>query len=304
MADRPDPVPGHGQVLVRVQAAGINNADLLQRAGLYPPPPGIPPDIPGMELAGEVVELGPDAVRFGLGDRVMAVVGGAAQAELAVVHERAAMPVPDGVPWDAAGGFPEAFTTAHDALFTQCGLVMGERVAVSGAAGGVGTAGVQLAAAAGARVTATVRNPALRDRVAALGASGAVRVLDPAEFRNVGPYDVILELIGGPNMADNLAALAPTGRISVIGAGGGAQAEINLLALMQIRGVIRGSTLRPRPLEQKADAARRVERSVLPLLAAGRIEVPIEATFTLDAAADAYERFAAGAKFGKIVLVA
>src|ERR1700682_5573429 len=150
VADRPDPVPGQGHVLVRVRAAGLNNADLLQQAGFYPPPPGYPPDIPGMELAGEVVELGPGVTRFGLGDRVMAVVGGAAQAELAVVHERVALPLPDGVPWDTAGGFPEAFTTAHDALFTQCGLTMGERVAVSGEAGGVGTAGVQLASAVGA----------------------------------------------------------------------------------------------------------------------------------------------------------
>ncbi|HEV7886895.1 MAG TPA: alcohol dehydrogenase catalytic domain-containing protein, partial [Acidimicrobiales bacterium] len=134
--EHPDPEPGRGEVLVRVRAAGINNADLLQAKGFYPPPPGVPADIPGMELAGEVVGVGPNAFRYSPGDRVMAVVAGAAQAELAVVHERTALPVPDTVEWPAAGGFPETFTTAHDALFTQCGLGMGERLLVSGGAGG------------------------------------------------------------------------------------------------------------------------------------------------------------------------
>src|SRR5947207_6009256 len=139
--ERPDPTPGVGEVLVAVKAAGINGADLLQRKGLYPPPPGAPEDIPGLELAGEVRELGPGATRFSEGDRVMAVVGGGGQAELCVVHERAAMPVPDELDWPQAGGFPEVFTTAHDALFTQAGLSSGERLLVHGAAGGVGTAG-------------------------------------------------------------------------------------------------------------------------------------------------------------------
>src|SRR6266576_954877 len=170
VADRPDPVPGTGQLLVRTRAAGVNAADLLQVQGGYPAPPGSPEDIPGMELAGEVVDAGPDVHRFGLGDRVMAVVGGGAQAELVLVHERTALPVPDAVSWDAAGAFPEAFTTAHDALFTQCQLALGERVLVHGAAGGVGTAAVQLAVAGGARTTATVRRPELRPAVAALGA--------------------------------------------------------------------------------------------------------------------------------------
>jgi NADPH:quinone reductase-like Zn-dependent oxidoreductase len=229
----------------------------------------------------------------------MAVVGGGGQAELAVVHERHAMPVPDGVAWDAAGGFPEVFTTAHDALFTQCGLAMGERVLVHGAAGGVGTAGVQLAAGAGARVTATVRNAELRDEVAALGAN----VVAPERFAEHGPFDVILELVGGPNMAANLDALAICGRIAVIGVGAGAVAELNLHVLMGKRGRIHGSTLRVRPLEQKADAARRVEAHVLPLLADGRVRVPVAATFPMADATAAYDRFTAGGKLGKVVLV-
>src|SRR3954453_14408821 len=158
-AERPDPEPGKGELLVRVRAAGINGADILQRAGGYPAPPGSPSDIPGVELAGEVVGVGPKVFRFKVGDRVMAITGGGGQAELAVLHERTAMRVPDSLSWEEAGGFPEAFITAHDALFTQCELTMGERLCVHGAAGGVGVAGVQLGAAIGASVVATVRNP-------------------------------------------------------------------------------------------------------------------------------------------------
>jgi len=301
--EHPDPVPDVGQVLVAVRAAGLNSADLMQVQGFYPAPPGWPADIPGMELAGEVVATGPGASRFAVGDRVMAVVGGGAHAELAVMHEREAMPVPLGVDWDAAGGFPEAFTTAHDALFTQCGLQMGESVLVHGAAGGVGTAGVQLAAAAGAWVTATVRNPALREAVNELGSVvGWTEVVADDDFVTRGPYDVVLELVGAPNLAGNLEALNTGGRIAVIGVGGGAIADLNLLALMGKRARIHGSTLRARPLEQKADAARRVEKSVLPLLEAGDVQVPVAATFPLEEVAAAYARFAEGGKLGKIVL--
>jgi NADPH:quinone reductase-like Zn-dependent oxidoreductase len=228
----------------------------------------------------------------------MAVVTGAGQAELAVVPELVAMPVPDGVGWDRAGGFPENYTTAHDALFTQCGLALGERVCIHGAAGGVGTAGVELAVAAGAEVVATVRNESVRDGVAALGATA----VGPDDFGGHGPFDVVLELVGGINMEANLDALATGGRIAVIGVGAGLSAEISLLTLMGKRGRIHGSTLRARPLEDKAAAARRVERHVLPLLARGAVTVPVAATFPMAEAAAAYERFAAGGKLGKIVL--
>lgn len=297
--EHPDPEPGTGEVLVRVRAAGLNGADRLQVAGLYPAPAGSPADIPGLELAGEVARLGPGATRFAVGDRVMAVVGGGGQAEQAVVHERHLLPVPDGLPWEAAGSFPEAFTTAHDALFTQAELQLGERVCVHGAAGGVGVAAVQLAAAAGAHVTATVRDEARRAQVAALGAH---EVLAPDDAAAAGPYDVVLELVGAPNMADNLRALAMGGRIAVIGVGAGAKAEVDLLALMGKRARIHGSTLRARSLEDKADAARRVERHVLPLVAAGTVTVPVQATHPLSEAAAAYAAFAAGGKLGKIVL--
>jgi putative PIG3 family NAD(P)H quinone oxidoreductase len=300
IAEHPDPEPGSGEVLVRVRAAGLNGADMLQRRGAYPAPPGSPPDIPGLELAGEVAALGRGAERFAPGDRVMAIVGGGGQAELAVVHERQLMPVPETLEWPAAGGAPEVFTTAHDALFTQAQLRPGERLLVHGAAGGVGTAGVQLGAAAGAHVTATVRNPALRDGVAALGAHD---VLDPEGFEEHGPFDVVLELVGAPNMPGNLKALATRGRIVVIGVGAGFQAEVNLLALMGKRASIRASTLRSRPLEEKAMTARAMEQQVLPLFDRSDVRVPVAATFPLDEVAAAYERFAAGGNLGKVVVL-
>ncbi|MHB1445613.1 MAG: alcohol dehydrogenase catalytic domain-containing protein [Acidimicrobiales bacterium] len=301
VADRPDPEPGTGEILVRVRAAGLNNADLMQAQGFYPAPPGSPPDILGMELAGEVVGCGPAAMRFSPGDRVMAVVGGGAQAELATFHERQAIPLPESVGWAEAGGFPEVFTTAHDALFTQAGLSPGEHLLVHGAAGGVGTAAVQIAVAAGASVTASVRNPELRRPVAAMGAA----VIDPAGFEEAGPYDVILELVGAENLMGNLRSLRTGGRICVIGVGGtGPRGEIDLSLLMGKRARIHGSTLRARPLEGKAAAARLVESQLVPLLADGRISPPVAATFPLEAAADAYKRFRAGAKLGKIVLIA
>jgi len=266
-----DPVPGAGEVLVRVHAAGLNGADMMQRRGLYPAPPGSPQDIPGLELAGEVAALGDGATRFEVGERVMAVVGGGAQAELAVVHERQLMPVPDTLDWTAAGGLPEVFTTAHDAVFVQAGLRTGERLLVHGGAGGVGT---------------------------------AANVIAPEGFAEHGPFDVILELVGAPNLAENLQALATGGRITVIGVAAGAKAELNLLALMGKRARIHGSTLRARPLEEKAVSARLLEHEVLPLFDTGALRVPIAETFPLEEAAAAYERFAAGGKLGKIVLLA
>jgi NADPH:quinone reductase-like Zn-dependent oxidoreductase len=299
VAEHADPHPGAGEVLVRVRAAGLNGADIHQRAGRYPAPPGSPQDIPGLEFAGEVIARGPGAARFAEGDRVMAIVGGGGQAELCSVHERQAMPVPRSLDWLEAGGVPEAFTTAHDALFTQCELAPGERLLVHGAAGGVGTAGVQLGVAAGAHVTATVRNADLRDDVTRLGAH---EVVAPDAFAQYGPFDVVLELIGAPNLPGDLEALTTGGRIVVIGMGGGARAEVNLGALAGRRATLRASMLRPRALEEKAATARAMERHVLPLFDRGALRVPVAASYPLDAVSDAYERFVAGGKLGKIVL--
>jgi NADPH:quinone reductase-like Zn-dependent oxidoreductase len=273
----------------------------MQRQGFYPAPPGVPPDIPGLEVAGEVAAVGSRVSRFVVGDRVMGVVGGGAQAEMAAIDERCALPVPVGLSWAEAGGFPEAFSTAHDALFTQCGLAMGERVLVTAAAGGVGTAGVQLAATTGATTVASVRSPALREAVAALGADHAV---DPEEALGFGPFDVVLELVGAASLPGAIGALNIGGRIAVIGVGSGARVEVDLLALMHRRARLSSSTLRARSVLEKAAVARAVEAHVLPLARSRRLRVPVEATYPMEDAAEAYERFAAGGKLGKIVLVA
>jgi NADPH:quinone reductase len=296
--EHPDPVPQAGELLVRVHAAGLNGADMMQLRGLYPAPPGSPPDIPGLELAGEVVATGDGVRRFEIGDRVMAIVGGGGQGELAIVHERVAMPIPDELDWTAAGGVPEVFCTAHDALFTQAGLTVGERLLVHGAAGGVGMAAVQLGTMAGARVTATVRDEHSREQIQALG----VNALAPDEFAEAGPFDVILELVGAPNFPANFEALAPQGRIGVVGIGAGAQTELDLRMLMYKRVRLFGTVMRARSLEEKAMMTRAVEKAVLPGFVSGDLSVFVAETFGLDDVAAAYERFQAGGKLGKIVL--
>jgi len=297
--DHANPEAGVGEVLVRIHAAGVNNGDLGQLAGLYPAPSGSAPDIPGLELAGEVVAIGTSATRFAVGDRVMAIVGGGAQAELLAVHERQLMPVPQALGWEQAGGFAEAFITAHDALFTQGGLRPGERVLINGAAGGVGVAGVQMAAAAGAEVIASVRSPGSRD---AIGRLGAAKAIDPTEAEAGGPYDVVMELVGATNFEANLRSLSSGGRIVIIGAGSGREAKLDLGLLAAKRATVRGSTLRARSMEEKATAARAVEREVVPLVASGKITVPIAATYPLAEAAAAYDAFRRSGKVGKIVL--
>jgi NADPH2:quinone reductase len=301
VSERPTPRPGEGELLVRVEAAGLNAADLLQKAGFYPAPPGAPADIPGLELAGTVVANGPGTTRFSEGARVMGIVGGGAQAELCLLPEAVALPVPAHLGWAEAGGFAEAFTTAHDALFTQCHLQPGERLLVTGAAGGVGLAAVQLGSRRGSHVAASVRNAALRDAVAGFGAD---EVIDPADEGGHGPYDVVIELVGAGAFPEHLNALAVGGRIVFIGVGGtGAKAELDALQVMQRRAVVRGSTLRARPLEEKAATARALESDALGWLDSGDIRVPVAAAYPLDQVADAYERFAAGGKLGKVVLL-
>jgi NADPH:quinone reductase-like Zn-dependent oxidoreductase len=298
---RDDPTPGLGQALIRVRGAGVNGADPVQVAGFYPPPPeaGVPDDIPGMELAGELVESRAPVPRFEPGARVMAIVAGAAQAEYAVVDERQLMPVPDALDWTQAGGFPEVFATAYDALVGQARLRSGQRLLVNGAAGGVGTAAVQLGRALGADVTASVRTEKNRPAVEELGAN---RALAPEEAFAHGPFDVILELVGGPNLEAGVKALGAWGTIVVIGVSAGHEGTLDLRRLMTKRGTVRASTLRYRAPEEKAVLTRELETSVLPLVADGRLRVPIEAEFPLAEVTAAYERFTAGGHLGKIVL--
>jgi NADPH:quinone reductase-like Zn-dependent oxidoreductase len=298
--EHPDPVPGPGSLLVSVAAAGVNAADLMQRRGLYPAPPGAPVDIPGLEFAGEVVAVGEGTTRHQVGDRVMGITGGGGQGQLVVVPETVALSVPDSVGWDQAGGFPEAFSTAYDALVTQGRLGVGDRVLISGAAGGVGTAAVQLARRAGAHVVASVRSEERRPDVVGLGADD---VIDPEEVAGYGPYDVSLELVGGANVAAVVPLMAVGGRMVVIGVGAGAKVELNLLALMASRSSIGGSMLRARSVEEKSAVAHAVAEHAVPLLAGGGVTVPVAELIPMSRADEAYGRFAAGGKFGKIVLV-
>jgi putative PIG3 family NAD(P)H quinone oxidoreductase len=298
VSERPDPVAGVGQVLVRVTAAGLNGADMMQRRGLYPPPPGVT-DIPGLELAGVVEALGEGASRFAVGDRVMGITAGGGQAELIVASERELMPVPDTLADIEAGGFAETFCTAHDALTRFAPLKPAEFLLVNGAAGGVGTAAIQLARCMGARVIASAHRTETHDRLLELGAADAIT---PDEVPANGPYDVVLELVGAPNIEPALNALAVGGRIHVIGVGAGAKTEINLLALMMKRARLSASTLRARPSEEKALVMRGVEAEVLPFVESGDIIVPVDSTYALEDAAAAYDAFAAGGKLGKIVL--
>ena len=276
IVERPEPVPAPGQILVRVRAAGINNADVLQRAGRYPAPPGAPADIPGLECAGETED----------GRRVLALLPGGGHAEVVAVDSRHVLDVPDGLDWPEAGGFMEVFATAHDALFTQAELRAGERLLVTGATGGVGLAAVQLGVTAGATVTASARH-----HLNELHALGADTVVD-------GEYDAILELVGGDNLGRNVERLALKGRIAVIGTGAGARAELDFGKLMRKRGRIHGSTLRGRSGDEKAEVVRR-----LGTLDLSRLRVPLEATFPLEQAQEAYDRFTETGKFGKLVLL-
>jgi NADPH2:quinone reductase len=298
IVDVDEPRPGPGELLVAVRAAGLNGADL---AVLRLPSAGQPAAarrIPGLEVAGEVVEVGKTVTRFAPGDAVMGLVPGGGHAEFVAIPGRLAMRMPATLSWQQAGGFTEVFTTAHDALITLCGLAPGERLLVHGAAGGVGIAAVQLGVLAGAKVTATVRSQAHHAAVAGFGAV----VVSPDDFRSHGPFDVVLELVGAPNMPANIECLATGGRIALIGMSAGHTVELDLRALMGKRGRLLGSVLLTRSDEEKGAALRAVERDVLPLVESRRATVPIQHTFALNAAADAYDAFAHGGKFGKIVL--
>lgn len=308
--DVADPVPQRGEVLVRVRAAGLNRADLLQRRGLYPPPPGHREDLPGLELAGEVARVGDGVTAFRPGDRVMAIASGEAQAEYAVASERMLLRVPDGLALEEAGGLPEAGITAHDALFTLGGLRPGWPVLVHAVGSGVATVAVQLAKAAGATVIGTSRTAEKLERARELGMDhGIVVGRDAPRFadevrRLTGGAGVplVLDFVGASYAPENVAALAVRGRIVVIGTMGGADGPVPLGALMRARGAILGTVLRPRPLDEKIAATQAFGREVLPLVAAGRVRPVVDATLPAARAREGHERMERNASFGKIVL--
>jgi NADPH:quinone reductase-like Zn-dependent oxidoreductase len=306
---RDDPVPGPGEVLVAARFAGVNPADLLQREGRYPPPPGAPEDVPGLEVAGTVLACGPDATRFAPGQRVMGLVAGGGLADRVVVDQGALVAVPDTLDDTAAAAVPEAYITAHDALVTQGRLSAGGRAVVQGVTGGVGGAAAQIGVALGATVLGVHRDPAAFEDVAATGAVPVLRAdlletvrrLPSGPGRTVG-VDVVVELVGAPNIADDLAILATGGRIVVVGVGAGARVELSLLDLMVRRGALIGTVLRSRDRAQRAAAVAAFADDVLPLLASGRIVPRIEQVLPVDRVTDALDLLATPGRRGKVLV--
>jgi NADPH:quinone reductase len=293
--ERPDPEPGAGEVLVAATHAGLNPADLMQRAGHYPAPPGSPADVPGLEVAGTVIACGPRTSAWHEGDRVLGVVGGGGLADRVIVHERHLAPLPENLDDGAAAAVPEAFITAHDALFTRAGLAVGETLLVNGANGGVGTAAVQLGLAAGARVLAGVRSEQSAARLRELGA-------EPVAQGEASGADVVLELVGAPNLPADLEAIGPRGRVIVVGTGAGADASVSLRALMGKRASLMGTVLRYRPHEQKGAAVQAFGHSVVPLLASAAVRPIIDRVFPAGEAPAAFDHLAGRGKFGKVLL--
>ncbi len=302
--------PTADRVLVRVRAAGLNRADVLQRKGLYPAPPGAVQDIPGLEFAGEVEQIGDEVRRLRLGQRVFGITAGGAQAEYVRVPESTLVEIPSNLDWSGAAAVPEVFITAHDALFTQAGLRMGERVLVHAAGSGVGTAAVQLAHAAGAIVYGTSRTEEKLERVREFGLDESVSVGDdPAKFAEAirewtggEGVHVILDLVGGKYFESNLESLAIGGRMMLVGTTSGAQAQFDIGKAMGKRLRITGTVLRARSTEEKAEATRRFASQVVPLLSKGILRPVIDTVFPMSEVTAAYDRLESNESFGKVVL--
>lgn len=304
VAERPDPVAGPGQIRIRVRAAGVNRPDLVQRMGLYPPPPGAS-DILGLEVAGEIDQVGEGAARWAVGDHVCALLGGGGYADYVVVDARHALPIPADLDFVQAAGLPETVCTVFANVFEAGALQAGETLLVHGATSGIGVTAIQMARAAGARVVATSRGA---DKAAAARALGADLSLDArgddleAAIAAFGGVDVVLDMVGADYAALNQAVLKPFGRWVVIAAQSGARAEIDLMRLMLKRIVLTGSTLRARPADEKARLIAAVEAVAWPWVASGQVRPPVETTFTLQDAKAAHLRLEAGGHVGKVVL--
>ena len=310
LRDMDRPRPGPGEVLVRVQASGLNRADILQREGRYPPPPGAPPDVPGIEFAGEVVEQGSGATRWPVGARVFGIAGGGAHAEFIVASQDAVAPVPENLSWIEAAAVPEAFITAHDAMVTQAGVAAGETVLIHAVASGVGLAGVQLARAWGAIPFGTTRTESKLDVAREFGLEDGLCVtrdlepLAPAVERwTTGRgIDVTLDLVGGPYLAASARVAALRGRIMIIGSLAGGTSDFPLAVVLRRRLQLRGTVLRSRSLAEKIDATARFEREVVGLLAAGKVRPAVDSVFPLDRIADAHRRMESNETVGKVIV--
>jgi len=310
MRDTERPEPGSGEVLVRVRASALNRADLLQREGRYPAPPGWPQDIPGMEIAGEVVARGRGAALWKEGDRVFGIVGGGGNAEFIVTHERTLAAIPSNLSWTDAAAVPEAFITAHDALVTQAEVRPSERVLIHAIGSGVGLAAMQLARAAGAIPIGDARSADKLDRARSLGLAEGIAVGDDTgiiakrvlEWTGGVGAEIVLDLVGGPYTAASIAAAAPKGRIMLIGTMAGRDASLPLGVILGKRLTIRGTVLRARPLEEKITATRAFATQVVPLLASGTLRPVVDRVFPLAQIAAAHRHLESNATFGKVVL--
>jgi NADPH2:quinone reductase len=299
------------RVRVRVHAAALNRADILQRLGRYPAPPGYPQDIPGMEFAGEVSEVGEEVRTWKTGDRVFGIIGGGGQAEYVTVPENILTPIPPNLDWAQAAAVPEVFMTAHDALFTQCGLQMGERVLIHAAGSGVGTAASQLVRAAGATAYGTSRTADKLEKAKEFGLTESfVASGDPMEiaeavkrWTNGSGVEVVLDLVGAAYLKANLESLATKGRLIFVGTTAGAKAEIDYSVVMGKRLRIMGTSLRTRSLEEKATATRFFARHVVPLLASGTVRPVIDKIFKMKEVRAAHLRLESNESFGKVVLM-
>jgi NADPH:quinone reductase len=299
------------RVRVRVRAAGLNRADILQRLGRYPAPPGYPQDIPGMEFAGEVEEIGEESRRWKVGDRVFGIIGGGGQAEYVTVPESHLAAVPTNLDWSEAGAVPEVFMTAHDALFTQCGLQMGERVLIHAAGSGVGTAAIQLVRAAGATAFGTSRTADKLEKAKEFGLTESfVASGDGMEFAEAVKQwtggtgvEVLLDLVGAAYLKGNLAAIGSRGRLIFVGTTSGAKAELDFSVAMGKRLRMMGTSLRTRSAEEKTTATRLFAQHVVPLLASGAVRPVIDKVFPLEEVRAAHQRIESNESFGKVVLM-
>ncbi len=309
--DVPEPTPGPDELLVYVRSTALNRADLLQRLGQYPAPPGATQNIPGLEFAGEVAELGANAHRWSKGDRVMGIIGGGAHAEFVTVHQDALAVVPPNLDWPAAGGVPEVFMTAHDAL-KQAGFKAGEDVLVHAVGSGVGLAATQLVRALGGRAFGTSRTPDKIERAKQFGLKSGFAVPEPSSLTELsesakdvtggGGFDVVLDLNGGPYFAASLEAMAMRGRIILIGGVAGGRADVDLYQILRKRLHIIGTVMRARSLEEKIATTNAFGEEVVPLLAEGSIQPVVDSVFPLEKVQDAHRRLESNETFGKVVL--
>ena len=310
LEERPDPVPGPSELLVRVRATALNRADLLQIRGNYAAPPDVPPDVPGLEYAGEVLAVGARVRRFRPGDRVMGLVGGGAWAEQLTIHEREALPIPEGMNFTDAAALPEVYLTAFDALVLQGGLRTGETVLIHAVASGVGSAAALLCRAMGVRVVGTGRNATKLERAREWGVEHTVLVDGtPPRFAEAvrqatggRGVDLALDLVGGDYVPETLEALAPQGRVMLVGLVAGSRTQVNLGVLLVKRLRLTGTVLRSRPLEEKIALAQAAERHLLPLFRSGALKPVIDAVVPMKDIRDALARMASNETVGKVVL--